>query len=151
MAKRILGVDLGKKRVGLAITDPLNIITSPFKTLEYKSKRQLVEDLKEIINEKEIGTIVFGLPTTLSGTDSQKTTETRKLVNFVRNQLPDDILIEFEDEALTTVEAHDIMHQMGKKPSKNRDIVDQIAAQCILKAYQNHKRTQKSQTPPASD
>jgi putative Holliday junction resolvase len=140
LEKRILGIDLGKKRVGLAITDPLNIISQPFKTLEYKSKKKLYEDLKEIITEKNIGTLVFGLPTTLSGTDSKKTTETRKLIEFIKSQLPNDILIVLEDEALTTVDAHEILHQMGKKPSKNRDIVDQIAAQCILTAFQNRQR-----------
>jgi putative Holliday junction resolvase len=138
--KRILGIDLGKKRVGLAITDPLNIISQPFKTLEYKSKKKLYEDLKEIITEKNIGTLVFGVPTTLSGTDSKKTTETRKLIEYIKSQLPNDILIVLEDEALTTVDAHEILHQMGKKPSKNRDIVDQIAAQCILTAFQNRQR-----------
>lgn len=140
MEKRILGIDLGKKRVGLAINDPLNIIAQRFKTLEYKSKRQLAEDLKEIIAEKDIGTLVFGLPLTLSGTDSQKTTETRKLVEYIKTQLSPELVIAFEDEALTTVEAHEIMHQLGKKPSKNRDTVDQVAAQCILRAYQNHNR-----------
>lgn len=140
MEKRILGIDLGKKRVGLAVTDPLNIISQPFKTLEYKSKKKIVEDLKEIITEKNIGTLVFGLPTTLAGTDSVKTIETKKLVEFIQSQLPDDLIIVFEDEALTTVEAHEILHQMGKRPSKNRDIVDQIAAQCILSAYQNRRR-----------
>jgi putative Holliday junction resolvase len=141
MDKRILGIDLGKKRVGLAITDPLNIIAQPYKTLEFKSKKKLADDLKEIISEKNVGTLVFGLPTTLSGTDSVKTTETRKLTEFIKGELPEDLVFVFEDEALTTVEAHDILRQMGKKPSKNRDIVDQVAAQCILKAFMNRKLT----------
>ncbi len=139
MEKRILGVDLGTKRIGLAVTDPLNIIARAFKTLEFKNKQQLAKDLKIIIDEMNIGTIVFGLPVTLSGTESKKTLETKSLIQFLKANLPPDIVVDFEDEALTTVEAHEILRSMGKKPSKNRDLVDQIAAQRILQSYKNKK------------
>ena len=140
MEKRFLGIDLGTKRVGLAVTDPLNITVQRFKTIEYKSEKKLAVEIKEVIEEKNIGTIVIGLPTTLSGKESKKTEETRKIIDYLISQFPKDISVEVEDEALTTVEAHEIIRAMGKKPSKSRDIVDQVAAQCILQSYINRKR-----------
>lgn len=139
MDKRILAVDLGQKRIGLAVTDPLNIIAQAYRTIEFKNFESLVNDFKNIIIEKDIGTIVFGLPVTLNGTDSKKTIETKKIIEKLRQNLPQDLIIDTEDEALTTVEAHEILRQMGKKPSKNRDIVDQIAAQRILQSYKRRK------------
>lgn len=140
MDKRILAVDLGTKRVGLAVTDPLNIIAQTFKTIIFKSEKDLAHELKLAIEEKNIGTIVFGVPVTLGGKNSQKTDETIKLIEFLKTKLPEDIIIELEDEAMTTQDAHQVMREMGKKPSKNRDIVDQIAARFILTAYMNRVR-----------
>jgi len=135
LEKRILAVDLGKKRVGLAVTDPLNIISRRLKTIYFKNPAQLSSELAIVINELNIGTIVFGIPLTLNGNDSQKTTETRELISFIEKKLPADLKIETEDEALTTVEAHETMRKMGLKPSKNKEIVDQVAAQHILNSY----------------
>jgi putative holliday junction resolvase len=135
MEKRILAVDLGTKRIGLAITDPLNIIAQPFKTIEFKGLKNLSIELNALISEMNIGIIVFGLPVTLSGNDSKKTKEVRELVAKLREIIDKSIKFEFEDEALTSVEAHKIIHQMGKKPSKNKALVDQIAAQRILQSY----------------
>lgn len=139
MEKRFLGVDLGQKRIGLAVTDPLNITCQAYMTIEFKNVNKLVKELKLVIIEKNIGTIIFGIPLTLNGTDSKKTIETRAMIEKITAGLPTDINIDVEDEALTTVDAHEILRQMGKKPSKNRDIVDQIAAQQILISYRNRK------------
>ena len=135
MEKRILAVDLGTKRIGLAITDPLNIIAQPFKTIEFKGLKSLSITFNNLISEMNIGTIVFGLPVTLSGNESKKTKEVRELVSKIRELIDSSIKFEFEDEALTSVQAHNIIHQMGKKPSKNKALVDQIAAQRILQSY----------------
>ena len=135
MQKRLMGVDLGTKRIGVALTDPLNIITQRYKTVPFKDNDNLAEELNIIIKEKDVGLIIFGLPLTLSGKDSEKTTETRALIDFLKTKFPTDVEVDLEDEALTTTEAHEIMRAMGKKPSKNRDIVDQVAAQCILNSY----------------
>ena len=137
MEKRFLGIDLGQKRIGLAVTDPLNITVQRLKTLIFENKKKLIQDIKDVIEEKNICTIVFGVPITLSGKESKKTIETRKIIDYIKVELPDNIQIELEDEAMSTMDAHEILHNMGKKPSKNRDIVDQIAAQCILQSYKN--------------
>ena len=132
-----MGIDLGTKRVGVALTDPLNIITQPYTTINFVNKEQLANEINVIIKDKNVGTIVFGIPKTLSDKDSQKTTETRELIEKLRPILIPDIEIDFQDEALTTTETHEIMRQMGKKPSKNKELVDRIAAQLILRDYKS--------------
>jgi putative Holliday junction resolvase len=139
MDKRFLGVDLGEKRIGLAITDPLNIICQAYKTIYFQNFETLVKEFKSIIDEKNIGTIVFGLPMTLENKESKKTLEVKKIVEKLKSNLPEDLIIDFEDEALTSVEAHEIIRNMGKKPSKNKELIDQIAAQIILKSYKSRK------------
>lgn len=137
MQKRLMGIDLGTKRVGVALTDPLNIITQPYTTINFVNKEQLANEINVIIKDKNVGTIIFGIPKTLSDKDSQKTTETRELIEKLRPILIQDIEIDFQDEALTTTETHEIMRQMGKKPSKNKELVDRIAAQLILRDYKS--------------
>ncbi|MEK7434693.1 MAG: Holliday junction resolvase RuvX [Cyanobacteriota bacterium] len=137
MQKRLMGIDLGTKRVCVALTDPLNIITQPYTTINFVNKEQLANEINVIIKDKNVGTIIFGIPKTLSDKDSQKTTETRELIEKLRPILIQDIEIDFQDEALTTTETHEIMRQMGKKPSKNKELVDRIAAQLILRDYKS--------------
>lgn len=133
--KRIMALDLGSKRIGVALSDPLNIIAQSFTMIPFKGKRNLVAELLKIIEEKNIGTIIFGIPVTMSGSDSKKTIETKKLISFIEAELPEEIIYDYEDESMTTQRAHEIMRQMGKKPSRNKDRVDQIAAQQILSQY----------------
>lgn len=135
LQKRIMALDLGTKRIGVALTDPLNIIAQSYTTLFFNGKKNLVREISDIIQEKNVGTLVFGIPVTLSGEESQKTKETKVLIAFIEESLGSDILYDYEDEAMTTVKAHQIMREMGKKPSKNKDKVDQIAAQQILSQY----------------
>ena len=135
MKKRYLGVDLGTIKVGLAMSDPLNIIASAFDTIDWKGKKAFVNDVNKLIEEYNIGSIIFGLPLTLDGNESKKTLEIRELVEFFKTQFPDDIAIDFEDEAFTSEDAKTILRQMGKKPKDHRKRVDQIAAQLILTSY----------------
>jgi putative Holliday junction resolvase len=135
MCKRLLGVDIGSKRVGLSISDPLNIISQRFATIPYKGIDNLSIQLKKIIVEKNIGTIVFGLPETLSGKESLKTLEVKNIVKKLRNKIEDNVDFVFEDEALTTVEAYEIMKEIGINKKKYKELVDQIAAQRILESY----------------
>jgi putative Holliday junction resolvase len=135
MQKRFLGVDLGSKRIGLSVSDPLNIISQRFTTINYKGIDDLSNELNKIIIEKNIGTIVFGLPETLSGKESIKTLEVKKIVEKLRSKIDSEINFIFEDEALTTIEAYEIMEEMGINKKKYKELVDQIAAQRILESY----------------
>ena len=119
--------------MGLALSDPTLTLAQPLKTIKYSSAEQLLKELVLIIKEKNVQKIIFGLPLTMRGTDSQKTVEVRKFVEKL--QLKTSVPVFLFDERLSTKFAHQVLQQLGREPSKSRDIVDQIAAQEILQIY----------------
>lgn len=131
--ERYLGIDLGEKRVGLAVSDPTLLIAQPLKTLQFTKIPKLIQELREIIDEYHISKIIVGLPLTMKGTYSQKTRQVMEIVEKMRVEIS--VPIVTYDERLTTVQAHQTMQQMGKKPSRERDKVDQLAAMMILQNY----------------
>jgi len=138
---KILALDIGEKRIGLAISDELGIYAHPFKTLIFTGINSLIDSLKEIIDSKKITEIVIGIPYTLKGTLSKKTEEILKIKQTISEEL--NLPIHEIDERLTTKLAEQTLQQVGKKPSKNRDIIDQIAAVHILQTYLDSKDKSK--------
>ncbi len=130
---KILGVDLGEKRIGLAISDTLGILAHPYKTVPWQGIKKLINDLQEIIKSEHIVQIVVGIPYTMQGTHSQKTDSMLHIVDQLKESMKIPIIT--VDERLTTKMAHQALHAVGKKPSKQRDKVDQIAAVFILQSY----------------
>lgn len=131
--KRILALDIGSKRIGLAISDPLGIIAQPYKTILFKNKSDLLQQLKNIIEQEKVNTLVIGIPYTLKGAVSQKTQEVIEIKDYLKENL--EINIVTEDERLTTVQAEQSLREMGKSPSRSRDKIDQLAAVHILRLY----------------
>jgi putative Holliday junction resolvase len=130
---RYLGIDYGERRVGLAMSDPTLTIAQPLKTIKYSSLEHLIKEIVLIITENQVERTIVGLPLTMKGTDSQKTTEVRKFGKKL--QLKTSVPVILFDERFSTKIAHNVLQQLGKEPSKSRDIVDQIAAQEILQNY----------------
>jgi len=138
---KILALDIGEKRVGLAISDELGIYAHPFETLFFTGIKNLIASLKEIIDSKKITEIVIGIPYTLKGTLSKKTEEILKIKKNISTEI--NIPIKEIDERLTTKMAEQTLQIVGKKPSKNRNIIDQIAAVHILQTYLDSKDKSK--------
>ncbi len=136
---RILALDIGEKRIGLAISDEMGLLAHPVKTLKCENKEKLVSDLEQIIREKNIIELVIGMPYNMKGFYSKKTEEIQEIKNFLASTLK--ISIVEEDERLTTKMAERTLHDLGKKPSRNRDKIDQIAAMHILQSYLDRKNT----------
>ncbi len=130
---KILGLDIGTKRVGVAISDELYFLAHPLKTIPYKGFNALVEELEELITQYSITKIVIGVPYTLQGNVSKKTEQILHLIKKLQKQL--NLPIVEIDESLSTRRAHQALHQVGKKPSKKRKQIDQIAAVFILQDY----------------
>lgn len=128
-----LALDIGEKRIGVAISDGLGMLAHPLKTLKWKNINTLVEDLNQIISSHDIDCVVVGIPYSMKGTLSAKTEQVIEIVDQLRSVL--EIKIEEIDERLTTKMAERDLHAMNKKPSKNREIIDQIAAVYILQTY----------------
>ena len=134
---RMLGIDYGEARVGIAITDALNITAQGLETIQRNgSDKVILRRLDEILATYEIETIVVGMPLNMNGTISERAKITQEFIHKLKckyNQLK----IETVDERLTTVEAHKTMNFLEVNKNKKRDIVDTISAMYILETYLN--------------
>lgn len=134
---RKLGIDYGEARVGIAITDELNITVQGLETIERNNSDKIVlRRLDEILAQYQVDTLVVGLPITLKGTKSERTIKTEEFIHKLKCKY-NNLKIETVDERLTTVEAHKTMNFLGVNKHKKRDIVDTIAAVYILESYIN--------------
>ena len=129
---RSLGIDLGSKRVGIALSDKLNIIASPYKTLFFNNQKDLLSQLRELINEFDVKTIVLGLPLNMSGMDSD---QTKNIRNFKNSLLKFKIPIIYEDERLSSVSAKKSMVIQNIKTGYNKPEIDMRAAAIILQQH----------------
>jgi len=130
---RILAVDIGEKRIGIAISDLMQIIAQPLETWKWTGYKPFLHHLKQLIRDQDVQILVVGIPYRMRGGNSRKTDEILKLIDRLKNDL--DIRIEGQDERLTTVMAERSLRDMGREPSRERDKIDQIAAVHILQAW----------------
>ena len=132
---RILSIDLGHIRTGLALSDPLRIISSPYETKQVKglNNKQIIAIIIEEIKKNEVDLIVLGYPLGLSGQKTQKTLEVEKFKKEL--EISVNIKVDLYDESFSSSRAHKIMHSMGKKTGQNKAMVDSIAASIILDDY----------------
>ena len=130
---RILGIDYGEKRVGLAVSDPLNIIAQPLITLIREDSVGWWHQLEAVVVEQEIVTIVVGYPLTMKGTKSAQTEEVDRFILDLGERMT--IPIDRYDERLTSVAAQRALIQQGIKASRNKEAVDYTAAALILQDY----------------
>ena len=130
---RILGIDYGRKRTGLAVTDPLQIVASALGTVPTHTLEQYVTDY---VNREQVERIVIGLPTQLNGQPSESMRYINPFVNRLKKLLPH-IPVVMYDERFTSTIAHQAMIDGGMKKSDRRDKarVDSIAATIILNDY----------------
>lgn len=134
---RKLGIDYGEARVGIAITDALNITVQGLETIQRNQSDKIVlKRLDEILQEYEVDTIVVGMPFHMNGTISERAKMTESFVHKLKCKY-NTIKIETIDERLTTVEAHKTMNFLEVNKHKKREIVDTISAEYILETYLN--------------
>tara|TARA_B100000287_G_C20331895_1_gene662093 strand:+ start:147 stop:560 length:414 start_codon:yes stop_codon:yes gene_type:complete len=129
---RALGIDFGKRRVGLALSDKLGLIASPYKTIIYLSEKELIRELKKIVLEKEIEIIVLGLPLNMKGEDS---IQTKKVRSFKKHLSELKLPIVYEDERFSSILAKNSLVLQNVKTGHNKSEVDRTAAAIILQQY----------------
>jgi len=129
---RILGIDFGEKRVGLALSDRLNLIASPYKTIQYASENDLLNKIKKIVSDKEIETFVLGLPLNMKGQDSN---QTKKVRSFKKLLTMLELPIFYEDERFSSVLAKNSLVLQNVKTGHNKSEIDKTAAAIILQQY----------------
>jgi len=132
---RKLGIDYGDARVGIAITDALNITVQGLETIHHQGNDKIVlKRLEELLTEYEVDTLVIGMPINMNGTKTDRVEVTEKFIHKLRCKFPK-IQIETVDERLTTVAAHKTMNFLNIDKKKKRNIVDTISAVYILEMY----------------
>ena len=134
---RILGIDYGEARVGIAISDALNITAQGLETIQRNNSDKVVlRRLDEIFEEYEVDTIVVGMPLNMNGTISERAKITEQFIHKLKCKY-NKMKISTVDERLTTVEAHKTMNFLDVNKNKKKNIVDTISAVYILETYLN--------------
>jgi len=136
---RILAIDHGTVRIGLALSDELELVASPLLTLDARAAPE--REIARITRDKLIARIVIGMPYLLGGGRGEAADRVEKFAELLGRELRQDIPIEFVDERLSSVEAEASLARAGITDKKRRDeVVDQLAATVILQDYLNSRR-----------
>ncbi|NEZ45972.1 Holliday junction resolvase RuvX [Clostridium niameyense] len=130
---RILGLDIGDRTIGVAISDPLGFTAQGVTTIKRTSEERDIEELKKICEEYKVDTIVSGLPKNMNGTLGPQSEKVISFCDLIKSHI--DIPIKMWDERLTTVAATRAMLEADLSRAKRKKIVDKVAATYILQGY----------------
>ncbi len=129
---RILGIDYGSRRIGLALSDPLHVIASPYKTLIIRDEKQVLRELKIAVDDNDVEMLVVGLPLGMKGQETEQTRRVRRFASLLKDTGYEVIL---EDERLTSVSAKRSLVVQEIRTGHNKGLVDQTAAAILLQQY----------------
>lgn len=130
---RILSVDYGDVRTGLAISDLLGLIASPLPTFKTRSMRSAIDYIADVARENEVDRIVVGLPLNMDGSEGERARKTRAFARVLERVCAVPVIL--EDERLTSVEAENILIEGNVKRDKRKQLLDSMAARLILQSY----------------
>jgi putative Holliday junction resolvase len=133
MRGRIMAIDYGTKRVGIAFSDPLRIFATPHSVLENAGFEALLLQIKELIKTQAVSLVLVGMPYAIDGSFTPKTKETEDFMNNLQEALTTKVIA--HDERYSSCEAEDELKKMGKTWQEARKMVDAMAAAMILKSY----------------
>ncbi|MBQ7095426.1 MAG: Holliday junction resolvase RuvX [Clostridia bacterium] len=131
---RILGIDYGEARTGLAVCDDDEIVATVLQTIHERNHEKLADTITSICNERNIQKIVLGLPKNMDGSEGFRAEYTRKFQKMLEERMPE-LLYDFYDERLTTVAASYFMQEAGTRGKKKKASIDALSAQIILRDY----------------
>ena len=130
---RIMALDVGDARTGVAVTDPTRTIVSPHAVVEEPSREKALNALRQLIEELEPVLLVVGLPLLENGDEGPQARKVRTFAGLLAERI--DVPVEFEDERYSTHAADDVFRARGGKGRKRRGVIDKIAAAQILQSY----------------
>ena len=137
---RILGLDVGTKTVGVAVSDPLGVIATGVTTIQRVGIRKDTGKVIDYIREYDCDTVVIGLPLNLDGEDTLSTTRAREFRKMLENKLKSSgplskVKVEWQDERFSTVEAEEVLIEANMSREDRKKIIDRQAAIVILQRY----------------
>lgn len=133
---RVLALDVGKKRIGLAVSDELGITAQGIETLQRTRIRTDLEKLKEIARQWNVRSLLVGYPLHMSGSESRQSEYTREFAERLGRYL--ELPVVFLDERLTSVEAERLLREAGASLEERKHAVDRLAAVLLLESYLAH-------------
>lgn len=136
-----LGLDLGRKRIGVAGCDGTGLIATGLMTIERKSFEQVVADLKQLIQERRVQILVIGLPYSMDGSIGFQAKQTQKFARALSRAL--ELPMEYVDERLTSYQAEQLLHAENISPSRNKGLIDRKAASLILQQWLDERKFQE--------
>lgn len=139
---RTIGLDVGDKTIGVAVSDPLGITAQGITTIERVGIRKDSGKVIDYIKKYECDTVVMGLPLSMSGEDSEQTIRVREFRTMLENKMKSTgikgVKVVWQDERLTTVQAERIMIQADVRRNKRKEVIDKQAAVIILQSFWIH-------------
>ena len=130
---RIMGIDYGDARTGLAVSDEMNIFVGEAWTLNEWNPERVADVIAQEAQKRNVGRLVLGLPKNMDGSEGPRAEKCRDFAELLRSKT--DIELVMWDERRSSIEAHAILHANGKKEKKHRKTVDAVAASLILEGY----------------
>ncbi len=132
---RTIAFDVGEKRIGVAISDPLNITAQGLETIEKKNTEAVFAKIKSLIEEYSVGKIVIGMPYNINGTKGPAVKSIEEFATLLKKEIAFDIEVETVDERLTTAQGERMLLEADISRKKRKKSIDRIAAQLILQTY----------------
>ena len=131
--KRIMGIDYGTARIGVALSDELQMLAHPAETIVLAKTADPVARIASLVEEKNVERILVGLPRHMNGSDGESAEQAREFAEKLRAEVKCEVRT--WDERLSTVAAHRSLREAGKSTRQTRGYIDQVAAQILLQSY----------------
>ena len=143
-----LGLDVGRKRIGVAGCDRTGLIAAGLMTIDRRSFEQVQSQLQQLVTERNVQVLVVGLPYTMSGSIGAQARHIQKFAQAMATalQLP----LEYVDERLTSFQAEQLLHAQKISPSRNKGLIDRKAASLILQQWLDERRLKATYTQTSS-
>ncbi len=136
---RVMALDFGDARIGIAMSDIMKIIANGYETYKRVSKEKDLQYIAGLVKPNAVDEIVFGLPINMDGTEGDRVLRTREFADKLKQLIPN-VKISFQDERLTTVTGERMLIEAGVRREKRKGVIDKIAATIILQQYLDCKR-----------
>ena len=128
-----MGLDVGDKTIGVAISDPMFLTAQPLETIKRVKASKDIDRIVDIIEDKEISTIIVGLPKNMNNTIGPQAMKVMSFVDLLKKRISNEII--YQDERLTTIESESVLIEMSVRRENRKKYIDKIAASFILQSY----------------
>lgn len=135
--ERILGLDVGTKRIGVALSDPLGITAQPLMTIERESRKKDLEAIEALLTQYDIKKVVVGMPLNMNGTKGPSGEMAKMVGDKIKNKFKIELI--YVDERLSTVSAERVLIEGDIRREERKNIIDKVAASYILQTYLDSK------------